>query len=359
MTKNISLWYRKFKIHILIWSLYMVIEALSIGIIYSIFHNAIIYISHYLIVVIFFYIHADICLPWVIKQGKQIWFTLLVLALELPIYVMIQYLVSYVLEINGFKTGIELKLDVNFVSRNLYRGLLFLCFSTGYYYLKTYLKERKRTADLEKEKLEKIIQQQKIEQELVIAKNAFLKAQINPHFLFNTLDFIYHSVNKHSETAGEAVIRLAQMMRFAIDSDEMEQTIYLTDEIEQVENLLYLYQIRKNSELNLHFAYSEEVKRLRLIPLVVLTLVENIFKHGDISNADDIAFVNLEIKNDLLIIQTVNLINHNTIKDSNNSGLNNTQKRLNYAYGDEIIFKHEVINKHFKVDIKIPIRLLK
>ncbi|WP_165501733.1 sensor histidine kinase [Pedobacter frigiditerrae] len=232
-------------------------------------------------------------------------------------------------------------------------------FSTGYYYLKTYLKERKRAENLEKERLEKIIQQQKIEQELVIAQNAFLKAQINPHFLFNTLDFIYHNVNKYSETAGDAVIKLAQMMRFAIDSNEMEQTIYLAYEIEQVENLLYLYQIRKNNDLNIHFAYTDEVKQFRLIPLVVLTLVENIFKHGDISNAEDIAFVNLEVKNDLLIIQAVNLINVNKIKGSNNSGLNNIQKRLNYAYGDKIIFQYQVISNHFKVDIKIPISFLK
>jgi len=360
MLKCILVWYTKFKPHFLVWGLYMLIEALSIGIILNVFRSPIIYLSHYLVVIFFFYIHADFSLPWATKHKKLvIWFSVLVIVLELFIYIVIQYLVTMLLEAYGFTVDVVLKFDITFITRNFYRGILFLCFSTGYYYLKTYLKERKKTEVLEKERLEKIIQQQKIEQELVIAQNAILKAQINPHFLFNTLDFIYHKVNNHSEIAGEAVIKLAQMMRFAIDADEMEQTIYLADEIEQVENLLYLYQIRKNSDLNIHFAYTDEVKQLRLIPLVVLTLVENIFKHGDISNAEDIAFVNLEVKNDLLIIQTVNLINVNKIKDSNNSGLNNIQKRLSYAYGDEIIFQHQIINNHFKVDIEIPINLLK
>jgi two-component system LytT family sensor kinase len=351
--------FRKHRLHYLIWALYIFYEAITLGILFNDWGSPIIYLSHYLIIIIYFYVNSNFSLPVALKdKRKSILLLPLIVILELSIYIIAQYLVSeFLIVVKIAKDPVHL--DYFFLIRNLYRGLLFMGFSTGYYYLKTYLKERKKTEDLEKERLEKIIQTQKIEQELVIAQNAFLKAQINPHFLFNTLDFIYHNVNKHSETAGQAVIRLAQMMRFAIDSDEMEQTIYLADEIEQVENLLYLYQIRKNSDLNVHFAYTDEVKQLRLIPLVLLTLVENIFKHGDISNADDIAFINIEVKNDVLIIQTINLINLNKIKDSNNSGLNNIQKRLNYAYGDEIIFQHQVSNNHFKVDVKLPIKLLK
>ena len=207
--------------------------------------------------------------------------------------------------------------------------------------------------------MQTIIDRQKVAQELVIAQNAFLKAQINPHFLFNSLDFIYHNVNKHSEVAGEAIVKLAQMMRFAIDSNEMGDTIYLGEEIEQVENLLYLYQIRKTSDLNVHFSYTDEVRQLRLIPLVILTLVENIFKHGDISKDDDIAVINLAIVNEQLIIQTMNLINISTVQNSNHSGLNNIKKRLNYAYGDSVVCQNQTIGNHFKVNIVISIPLLK
>ncbi|RZK60251.1 MAG: hypothetical protein EOO91_02135 [Pedobacter sp.] len=352
---------KKYKIHLAVWTIYMLYETAVVLILLDQYVNPVIYIVHYLISIILFYFFAHFCLKWALKNSiKAIWRLPLAIALHIGLYIILHFYAARLLQFLEVGAKVErLELDLTFLLRSIYRCILFMGFSAGYYFLTNYLIERKKTESLEKQKLEKIIHQQQIEQELVIAQNAFLKAQINPHFLFNTLDFIYHSVNKHSDTAGDAVIRLAQMMRFAIDSGEMEQTIYLAAEIEQVENLLYLYQIRKTTDLNIHFAFTEEVKQLRLIPLVVLTLVENIFKHGDITSAEDIAFVNLETKNDLLVIQTVNLISHNNIKDSNNSGLNNIEKRLRYAYGNEIIFQHQVIDNHFKVDVKIPISLLK
>lgn len=353
-------WYSIFKLHILIWFLYMLYEIVSFGIIFNNFKSPIIFLSHYLIVILLFYIHADVVIKWTTKNRKTaVWLTAIFVVAELALYIFAQHLVNVFLVLIGFSSSIVSDFNMAFILRNLYRGVLFMGFSTGYFILRNYLNERKKTAELEKEKLEKIIQQQRIEQELVIAQNAFLKAQINPHFLFNTLDFIYHKVNMHSAIAGEAVIKLAHMMRFAIDSDEIGNDIFLADEIEQVENLIYLYQIRKDEDLNIHFSYAEAVKELSLIPLVILTLVENIFKHGDISDSDEIAFINLEIKDGFLRIQTINLINSHKIKNSNHSGLNNIQKRLTYAYGEKVFFNYETENSHFKVIIEIPVYLLK
>jgi two-component system LytT family sensor kinase len=360
MNKTILNWYTNYKLHLLIWIAYMIYESVALGILFNDFRSPLIYLSHYLIVILLFYVHAGFALNYVAKYTKKsIWLTPLIILLELIAYIIIQYLVTVFLILIGFSISQRYELNMGFILRNLYRGILFMGFSTGYYFLSNYIRERKKTERLEKERLEKIIQQQRIEQELVIAQNAFLKAQINPHFLFNTLDFIYHKVNTHSEVAGEAIVKLAQMMRFAIDSDEMENTIYLSDEIEQVENLLYLYQIRKTDDLNVHFSYTEEVKQLRLIPLIILTLMENIFKHGNISKDDDIALLNLKIENNCLIIQSTNLINSNKIENSNHSGLSNIQKRLNYAYGNGASFKHQTVNQYFKVNIQVPVKLLK
>lgn len=352
---------KRYKIHFIIWTLYMFQETVVIVVLTGQFVNPLIYIVHYVVSIALFYLFGDYGLPWALRfKLKSIWRIPIVIVIQIGLYLIFHYFATAFLQL--FEIGVtkeKVVLDSVFILRNLYRCILFMGFSTGYYYLKTYLKERKKTEELEKERLEKIIQQQKIEQELVTAQNAFLKAQINPHFLFNTLDFIYHKVNAHSEVAGEAIVKLAQMMRFAIDSDEMGDTIYLADEIEQVESLLYLYQIRKTNDLNIHFSYTEVVKQLRLIPLVILTLVENIFKHGDISKDDDVAFVNLKIEKDYLIIQTTNLINSNKIENSNHSGLSNIQKRLNYAYGNEASFQYQTVNQHFKVNIQIPVKLLK
>lgn len=338
----------------------MFYESLSIGLFFSDYKSPLIYISHYLVVFLLFYFHGDFVLPTARKNKQTAKYLLVFFVIaELVIYIALQYLVTIILAAIELTVLSGKEFNITFVLRNMYRGILFMGFSTGYYFLSTYLLERKKTEELEKERLEKIIQQQNIEQELIIAQNAFLKAQINPHFLFNTLNFVYHKVNDTSKTAGEAIIKLAEMMRFSIDSDQMGTTIRLIDELQQVENLLYLNQIRRNEDLNVHLEYAEEVKNLQLIPLLVLTLVENIFKHGDLSDPEEIAYISLNLNNGALQIRTRNVVNQSKVKNSTQSGLNNIKKRLHYHYGNEVHFNNRIVENYFEVEINIPVQLLK
>ena len=359
MAKKRDFLYTEYSIHILVWVLYMLYETLLTGVLFDNFGNPIIYLSHYAIVIIFFYIHANKSLPFALNNKMTaVLLVPIIIIMELFFYCLAQFVVTFLLAKIELTTSVGKSFDKPFILRNIYRGTLFFGFSTGYYFLRNYLTQRKKTEELEKERLQSIIEQQKITQELMLAENAFLKAQINPHFLFNTLDFIYHKVNRHSEVAGEAIVKLAEMMRFAIDTDEKDGSAMLAKEIEQVENLIYLYQIRKSQPLNVYFAYSPAVKQLRLIPLILLTLMENIFKHGDLSNADDIAVLNLDILNEQLLIETTNLIAIKQATHSNNSGLANIEKRLNYAYGDAVTFNYHIGHRHFSLKITIPLKLV-
>ncbi|RYX79671.1 histidine kinase, partial [bacterium] len=74
---------------------------------------------------------------------------------------------------------------------------------------------------------------------------------------------VYHSVNKHSPVAGDAVARLAEMMRFALTAENQEQQTQLAAEIEQVENLIFLYQIRKNNQLSISFKYPQKALKIK------------------------------------------------------------------------------------------------
>ena len=346
------------KVHIWIWSLYIVYEVMSIGIVFNDFGSPIKYLSHYAIVVFAFYFNANIALPYAIGgKRKSVIIVIVVILFELTLYIIAQYLVSELLiKLSIAKS--EVLFDISFLIRNFYRGLLFLGFSTGYYYLKNFLIERKKTAQLEKERLENIIQQQKMEQELVLAENAFLKAQINPHFLFNTLSFIHYKVSAHSEVAGEAIIKLSEMMRFAIDADDTGNPNALANEIEQVENLIYLYQIRKSVPLQIHFTYTNEVRQLRLIPLVLLTLAENIFKHADIYNEKEPAYLHLKVADGIFQLDTANHLALQKASPSNQSGLANIKRRLFYAYGDAASFTYHTSHTHFTLSIKVPVSLL-
>ncbi len=358
MWDKILKWYVSYKIHLIAWFVYMIYESVIAGIVFDNFGNPIIYILHYIVFIVFFYIHADYALPWALKSQTRAYYGIpLVVIIQIPIYICFQFLVSYFLEFVQIAKK-EVILDLHAILRNVYRSILYLLFSTGYYFFKTYLWERKKTEELERQKLIAIIDQQKTEQELVHAHNAFLKAQINPHFLFNTLDFVYHNVSVHSAVAGEAIIRLSEMMRFAMQSDQMDSQIILADEIEQVENLLYLQEIRKNEELNVEFIYSSTVQQLQFIPLVLLTLVENIFKHGDLSNPESKAIIAITINGENLCLQTSNLINDIQNSIGNRSGLKNIQKRLVYTYSDSVQFSYQAIGQRFVVKIEIPTALL-
>jgi len=342
------------------WVFYMVYETLSIGFAFNSFGSPITYISHYLVFIAFFYLNADWLLPLSLKNKRAIfWAVPLMMTLQAVAYITCQYFVSYILsELKVTKT--PLILNSSLILRNSYRAMFYLGLSSGYYFLRTYLLERKRTEELEREKLNAIIAQQRIVQELANAQNAFLKAQINPHFLFNTLDFVYHNVNTHSAIAGEAIIRLSDMMRFAIDSDQMDSQINLIDEIEQVENLLYLHKIRKNNDFNVDFSYTQAVINLRFIPLVLLTLVENIFKHGNLNQPNSATMIALDVEDDVLCLYTSNLINTVKSSKSNYSGLNNIRTRLHYAYGNDMEFMHQTTeDNHFLVKIGIPLKVLK
>ncbi len=359
--KKIFDWTRKNRIHFLIWLIFIFYESILVGFLYNVFENPLVYTAHYLVIIFFFYFHADIVLSKTLKRGKQGLLILpLIIGLEIFLYTISHHIVNIILIYIGIlKENTVITFDSQFALRNIYRGLYFLGFSTGYYYLRNYFKERKKTEELERQRLEGVILQQQTEQALAKAHNAFLKAQINPHFLFNTLDFVYHNVNEQSPVAGETIISLAQMMRYAIDSDKMGEFIELGDEIAQVENLIYLYQIRKNNKLEISLDYTPEVKEVKFIPLILLTLVENIFKHGNLTTEGHEAQITLAIVEDVFYMETENLISRNISKISNNAGIANIENRLRYAYGENLSFTYgQTEDNHFKVSISMPMTAL-
>lgn len=354
-------WWLKWRIHLLGWICYFVYEIMLLYLMGGLFSHPLVDPLHFLLNVCFFYVNALVTLPYFLKTTNRTrYFLAPVLIVQMSIYVLAHFSLDktlIALEVINLKKVYVLNWAV--ITRTLYRGVYYFGFSTGYYFLSTYLRERKRAQELEQDKLKAIIQHQQMQQELTNAQNAFLKAQINPHFLFNTLDFVYHNVNKHSPMAGEAVARLAEMMRFAIAAGEREQNIRLGDEIEQVENLIFLYQIRKNNGLAISFIYPEEALELKIIPLVLLTLVENVFKHGYLtSDEKDRAEIILAIDGEVLRIETNNSIGRLQTLMSNKTGLKNVDERLGFAYGKNYAFSHEAKGNKFSVRLSIAISLL-
>ncbi|SDT14593.1 Histidine kinase [Mucilaginibacter mallensis] len=356
--KKLEIWLKRYRLHFLIWALYIAYECIMVALVYGDIAKPLVYVTHYIIILCLFYSHANLAFAWALQNKlTAIWKLPLVILVEVGVYLLCSYVNDFVLEKFHIIAVGSLHFSDQYVIRNGYRCLFFVGFSSGYYFLKTYSKERIKTAILERQRLNEIISRHKAEQDLTKAQNAFLKAQINPHFLFNTLDFIYHHIISVSPVAADAVITLAEMMRFAIDADKVGEYIKLGDEIDQVNNLRYLSVLRKNEELPFSFAYEPDIRELNFIPLVLLTLAENIFKHGDLSKGQA-ASLEVYLNDSLLIIESDN-VSSRSQHNSHGTGLLNIEKRLKYAYGDAVDFNYSQHNDgHFRVIIKIPVQLL-
>jgi two-component system LytT family sensor kinase len=352
-----------YRLHILVWIAFIIYEYALIIIVFPVKDTALDYATHYALIITLFYFHAHMLLLLTRKDKKQARGKIFAAVLiELSVYaVCCFWLDKTLVMLHSIILTRPLAFDFHFVFSNIFRGSYFIGFSTGYYYLITFLKQRQITEESEKQRLNEIILRQKAEQELTRAHNAFLKAQINPHFLFNTLDFIYHNIMEVSPFAAEAIITLADMMRYAIDSDKMGDYVVLGDEIDQVMNLQYLNQIRKNVEVNFHLSYPNAARELRFIPLVLLTLTENIFKHGNLTGNYS-ASLKMSIRDEQLIIESENFSIRTfstQTQNSNGTGLRNIAKRLHYAYGNAASINYGT-DEHgkFKLMISVPVQLL-
>lgn len=299
-------------VHFIVWSVFIVYETIIVGLIFDIFENPVTYLFHYVVIIVFFYFFSDLGLPWSFRRDLQAFWRLpLVIMISLATYVFFHYLANLLLiYINVIMVKRPYLLDRQFILKNLYRGIYFMFFSTGYFVFKRTQVEKREKEQLKELHLQNIIKQQKTEQELVKSHNSLLKAQINPHFLFNTLDFIYHTMTNNVQIASDAVIHLSRIMRFAIDSDHMGEVICLGTEIKHVETLFSLYQLR-NIKTEIRLNYPPEILSLPFIPLVLLTLAENMIKHGEFSNPQQQAVIDFLYENDTLTITTRNVQSKN------------------------------------------------
>jgi sensor histidine kinase YesM len=194
---------------------------------------------------------------------------------------------------------------------------------------------------LESKKQRRILEAQKLQLEMQIsqANFNFLKAQINPHFLHNTLNFLYAKSLPYSEELSEGILTLSDIMRYALSKgNQKDGKAPLKDEIEHVTNVIKISQLRYSNQLKVNFDVSGEVEGAMIIPFVLITLVENAFMHGDLKNPDYPIDIKLEVKGNKLYFYCRNKKRAGPKQLSTGIGLDNIKKRLDLAYGDNYQF---------------------
>lgn len=191
--------------------------------------------------------------------------------------------------------------------------------------------EKKQRKQLEAQTLQ-------LEIEKAHANLNFLKAQINPHFLHNTLNFLYAKSLPHSAELSEGILTLSDIMRYALSDPNLQDgKAALQDEIEHLRNVIRINQLRFNNNLQVQFEVNGTVNGIRIIPFVLITIVENAFKHGDLKTADYPIKVILSVTTNSLEFYCSNKKKLGPKEISTGIGLDNIRKRLDLAYGDKYV----------------------
>ena len=337
--------YKKYNLHLLIWSIYIIYEVFILGYASKQFKPPGIYLLIYITNISVFYSHSFLLKKALNNKNRAFKFIKISL---LILFMLIAYIViSYVLVLLFGEIGIIESENWDFIGRNfilsgIYRALLFIGFATGYVYIIKSFRDQKKVEALERQNLVTQIEKQALENDLVQSQNNYLRSQINPHFLFNTLNFIYNDARKKAPMAADAIMNLSEMMRYALKRPEASEMVPLSEEIEQIEHLINLHKLRTANTINLELEVTGDMFGLRFPPLILLTLVENIFKHGNISHSTQQAVIKITYEGDKLNISTINMINDNKGKqtESHHVGIDNVGKRLSSFYGNDYIFRY-------------------
>lgn len=281
------------------------------------------------------------------KTGMK-WKYVVFVLLELAIYFLLASGISKILGNFTVDSFVKASLHYKFLIPTLWRGIYFLLFATAYYLLKRNLiqKETELRSELEIEKLKS---------KLLISEKEFLRAQINPHLLFNTLTFIRTAAKHDPGNAREAISCLADIMRYAL-KESKDGFVDLASEVEQIGNMIKLNRLRFENYLNLEYTTDIQDGNIKIIPIILLTLVENIFKHGNVLSRDCPTKIMITSDSSTIIFHSSNLSDHPNAEETSKLGLSNVRERLKTSYQDNFTFTHSLHHNLFLVDLRINLR---
>jgi two-component system, LytTR family, sensor kinase len=205
----------------------------------------------------------------------------------------------------------------------------------------------------EKDQIE--LEKKNIETEL-----RFLKTQINPHFLFNTLNSLYSLTLKKSDTAPDVVLMLSEMMRYMLYECN-DALVPLEKEVNYIDNYLNLERLRVSKKVNITFEQQGKIHTQTIAPLLFIPFIENAFKHG-ISHAISEAYIRilLKIEDDNIYFEVENSKSEKlpfatTALKSGGIGLINVKRRLDLLYAEKNELMIENNAAHYKIILRLQL----
>ena len=335
------------KTHVVIWLIYIIYIASLVKYFYNV-PISIAFVAqtiiHKLGDIILFYVLALWIFPKYIFLRKLFLF-ILFFALSVLLYVIYYYsLEFYVFQFLRITVLNDVPIVEQVITQSILQASNFTIFAIGYYFSQRVIQQQREiaTQELTLVKKEKELAEEK-EKNAILAKEkaqaemAFLRAQINPHFLFNTLNLIYGKIiTSTKEIAGDLILEFSKMMQYATSTKMQEDTVDVNGELEFMNRYLKMFKAR--NQHNAHIDYEEEgyFGSHRVVPMVLITIVENALKHGLVDDPDNPLIIRASLIDDFFVFMVRNPKNPypNDISGKGNTGVGipNIIKRLNAVY---------------------------
>lgn len=263
--------------------------------------------------IVFTYVNLLIFVPYFFQKKKYSFYILLLLAVTAIVYLPLRFLIE-----DGFYkwlggTGLSYTNKVFWITdSSLYLLRLFL-YGIAYYLIWRWLQTEKEKEELKTQNLR--------------TELSFLKSQINPHFLFNTLSNLYSLAYKKSDKTADAILKLSEMMRYMLHESNKPQ-VPVEQEVRYLFNFIELQKLRSEKPCYISFSMNESFKDKNIPPLLLIPFVENIFKHGEINDPKNPVQIELNIKKEKLEFYVRNKIRVQEKDVSSGIGLQNISRRL-------------------------------
>lgn len=289
---------------------------------------------------IYFYINYSILIPAILFRKKVF---LYVISLLIGIFLMmgVTYLYFLIMSHFGFK-----KYTVSGFEWKIFYFTIFPCvlaFGTSIFIRMTgqWINTERKKQILENEKL--------------VSELGFLKSQIHPHFLFNTLNNICSLARKKSDETEPSLIKLSEIMRYMLD-DTGQDKVPLSKEIEYLNNYIDLQRLRFSGKVKIEFVIQGDPQSISIEPLLFIPFVENAFKHGVSYQELPTIYILLNVGKKDIHFRVENQIYQaepDDLPPISGTGLKNVIRRLDLLYPDRYVLNISTQDRKYLVDLKI------
>jgi len=244
-------------------------------------------------------------------------------------------------------------------SSETYGALLFMMILyTGARYFRIGTQQRMRIKEEEEKRITAEIELKELEAKQSQAELNLLKSQVNPHFLFNSLNSIYSLILNNSEISADAVMKLSDLMRYLLESSK-KRKVLVKNEFEFLQNYIDLETIRLGKKARISGSFKGDQSGKIISPLLLIAFVENCFKHGiGVNSKENKIEISIVLDENTIYLKTINNIAPQRINPAtkkSGTGIENVKKRLELLYPEKHQLEINNDEKEFVVNLSIEI----